>query len=120
MNRRTHTFKERFTVTSEYARGTVHNVYAKVVISVTPAPSFSFGSEVVWPHESFEGAIREGIRSVLREAGVDVGIGAEFMLEQIGWRDAESCWDSYYQAARMATAEILKRILRAPEGNGGA
>src|SRR5687768_5646838 len=110
MNKRTYTFKEPFTVTSEYTRGTGHNLYGKVVISVTPAPSLSFKSEATWPHENYEGAIRKGVLEVLENAGVGEGMEAEFILREVGWRDTESHWDSYYEAAKMAAEEILQKM----------
>ena len=118
MKKRSYMFKEQFSVTSEYTRGTVHNLYGKVVISVAPASSFSFRSKAVWPHENYESAIREGIEDALKAAGLDLGIGAKFVLEEIGWRDTESFWDSYYEAAKTATVKILQKIEQASEKNG--
>ena len=103
-------FTEQFTVTSEYTRGTGHNLYGKVVISVAPALTFSFRSIAAWPHENYEEAVLKGILDVLKAAKLDPAVGAEFVLQDIGWRDTESCWDSYYQAAKQATEEILKTI----------
>ena len=111
MNKRSPSLKERFTVTSEYTRGTGHNLYGKVVISVAPALAFSFRSIAAWPHECFEDAVLEGIREVLEAAELDPALGAEFVLQDIGWRDTESCWDSYYQAAKQAAREILQKTV---------
>ena len=112
MNNRVYTPGERFTVTSEYTRGTGHSLYAKVVISVDPAPSFSFRSEAAWPLESYEDAIRQGMLEEL--AGRRARLCAELVLREIDWRDRESCWDSYYQAAKQAAREILRKIEVAP------
>jgi len=110
MSRGTFTFKERFAVTSEYKRATWHNLYGKVVISVAPATSFLFRSEAVWPLRSYDEAVLKGIRDVLDVSEFYSRIGAEFVLLEIGWRDEESYWDSYYNAARKATEEILRKI----------
>lgn len=102
-------FTEPFTVTAEYVRATTHNVYGKAVISVTPAPSFSFRSKVVWPHEDYQDAVLKSILEVLHGAGVS-HLGIELILEEIGWRDDEYCWDGYYQAGKKAAAEILDEL----------
>lgn len=102
-------FTEPFTVTAEYARATLHNVYGKVVISVTPASSFSFKSNVVWPREDYQDAVLKGVLEVLNRAGI-AQLGAELVLEEIGWRDGEYCWDSYYQTGKKAAAEILQEL----------
>lgn len=100
---------ERFTVTGEYARATIHSVYGKVVISVTPALTFSFRSEAAWPRENYQDAVLKGILDVLEDAD-NSQLGAELVLEEIGWRNDESCWDSYYQAAKRAAWQILQKL----------
>ena len=102
-------FTEPFTVTAEYARATLHNVYGKVVISVTPAPSFSFKSNVVWPREDYQDAVLKSILEVLNDAGVSHP-GIDLVLEEIAWRNGEYCWDGYYQAGKKAAAEILQEL----------
>src|SRR3569832_1284990 len=100
---------ERFTVTGEYARATIHSVYGKVVISVTPALPFSFRSEAAWPRENYQDAVLKGILDVLEDADVSQ-LGAELVLEEIGWRNDEYCWDSYYQTTKRAAWKILQKL----------
>ena len=101
--------KEPFTITAEYVRGTIHNVYGKVVISAVPAPSFSFKSTASWPLNDYQDAVLKGILEVISDAGISE-LGAEIVLKEVGWRDEEYCWDSYYRAAKKATKEILQKL----------
>jgi hypothetical protein len=59
--------RETFSVTAEYKKGTVHNVYGRVTISVAPASTFSFRSESGWPANNHDQAVREGILDALSE-----------------------------------------------------
>lgn len=95
-------------MTSEYTRGTCHNLYGKIVLSAAPAETFSFRSTAVWPHENYDNAVLTGILEALKDAALAPDSGAEFVLLEIGWRDTESCWDSYYLAAKQAAVRILR------------
>lgn len=87
----------------------MHNVYGKIVISASPATSFSFKSTVVWPHENYDDAVLKGLLEALQLAGIS-GIEAELVLHEIDWRDEEYCWDSYHYAAKKAMNEILQAM----------
>jgi hypothetical protein len=105
----TYTLKESVTATSEYKSGACHVVYGKVVISATPSASFTFRSEAIWPAESCEESIRRGVQDVLTSKGLDSDFGAEFVLNEIDWHEVNSCEAGYYNAAKQATEEILKK-----------
>jgi hypothetical protein len=101
--------KEPIRATGEYKRVACHTMYGKVVISATPAASFSFKSIAVWPSENYENAVLRGVLDVLLASDFNSVLGAEFLLEEIDWHDVDSCEFGYYQAARQATEEILKK-----------
>lgn len=106
MHKRVFSIKVPVTITSQYVRGTTHNVYGKIVISVFPAASFSFMSNVVWPHENYDEAVLKGFLKGMQLAGF-AEIEAELVLQEIDWREGEYCWDSYHHAALKAVNEIL-------------
>lgn len=103
-------------ITTRYTRASTHNVYGKIVISVNPAASFSFRSKVVWPHENYDNAVLKGLLEGMQLAGIAV-VKAEFVLQDIDWREGECCWDSYHHAAKKAVNELLKIIEDTPAGN---
>ena len=92
-----------------YRGGAGADSYGEVVISASPAPSLSFRSEASWPAESYESRVRRGIIDALDSSGLGSDFGAEFVLEEVVWHDADSCGDGYYNAAKQAAEEILKR-----------
>jgi hypothetical protein len=95
------------TATAEYRRGLCKVAYGSVRISASPASSFSFRSVAAWPRESYESFVRNGVIDGLAAGGVGVDFGAEFVLEEVGWHDIDSCGVGYYHAAKQATEEIL-------------
>ena len=95
------------TAHAEYKKVACHIVYGDVVISALPSSHFSFRSEAVWPAESCEHSVRKGILDALASAGLDSQFAAEFVLTEIRWHEIDSCESGYYNAAKLATAEIL-------------
>ena len=82
--------------------------YAKVGISASPSPHFSFQSTAVWPEANYENAVRRGILEVLTVAGyVDSSFGANFVLHEIDWHPIDSTEYAFLMAAKQATQQIL-------------
>jgi hypothetical protein len=95
--------------TAEYRRGLCKVDYGSVHLSASPALSFSFRSMATWPHESYESFVRSGVLDGLAASGFGPDFGAEFVLEEVGWHDIDSCGVGYYNAAKQATVEILMK-----------
>ncbi len=101
--------KEPVITIGEYKRVACHTMYGKVVLFATSAASFSFKSIATWPNESYESAVLRGILDVLLASNFNSVLGVEFVLKEIDWHEVDSCEFGYYQAARKATEEILKK-----------
>lgn len=99
----------KLSVTSEVSRATTQNIYGKVEILVEPSTRFSFESLVQWPGDDYSEAVLKGLREELMEAGLS-SIKANFVLREIGWRENEYCWDSYYHAGKQAGKNIVNRL----------
>lgn len=81
-------------------------VYAKVVLSASPADEYSFESEATWPQaNNYEAAIRKGILDAL--APLPDSVGVKVILKDIGWHEISSNEVAYYQAAKIAMIGIL-------------
>lgn len=80
------------------------------MISVTPSDSFSYKSEATWPSNNYDNAVKEGILEVLSHSGFP-RLPVEVVLKEIGWRDTEYCYDSFYKAAKKAAAKILQEVI---------
>ena len=103
------TLEKPVSATAEYRRGLCKVDHGSVRLSASPAPSFSFRSVAAWPHESYESFVRSGVLDELAASGFGPEFGAEFVLEEVGWHDIDSCGVGYYNAAKQATAEILMK-----------
>jgi hypothetical protein len=101
--------KELITVTGEYKRALNYAVYGHVVLSAAPASSFSFKSVATWPKENYDDAVLRAIVDVLSASDFKSVVSAEFALQAITWHELGSCEFGYYQAAKQATEEILKK-----------
>lgn len=83
------------------------SVYAKVVLSASPADSYSFESEAIWPQsDNYEEAIRKGILDILSTIP-DSELGIRIVLKEIGWHEVNSNEVGFYQAAKLAALGIL-------------
>ena len=78
-------------------------IAGSVVLHFSTASSFSFTSEVQWPADNYEMAVREGVEDVLRRrlTGAD---SVAVVLKSIEWDDVASCALGFRQAA-VAAAE---------------
>lgn len=107
---RTFSLKEPISASAEYKRATRHAQYGKVLLSARPASSFSFKSTAIWPHnKNYENAVLRAIRDVFSTSEARNFVAAEFVLQAIEWHEFGSCEFGYYQAAKQATEEILRR-----------
>lgn len=52
--------------------------------------------------------MRKGIIDALTEAGFDAEFTAHFVLKEIRGHEIDSCEAGFYNAARLATAQILE------------
>lgn len=77
-------------------------IAGSVVLHFSSAASFSFTSEVQWPEDNYDTAVREGVEDVLRRrlAGTD---SATVVLKSIEWDEVASCADGFKRAAAVAT-----------------
>ena len=93
----------------EYKQGACHIIRGDVVISAAPASgTFLFRSEVTWPAESCAHSVRKGIIAALTDAGFDSDFAAHFVLKEIRWHEIDSCEAGFYNAAKLAAAQILE------------
>jgi hypothetical protein len=97
-----------FTAHVTYKVGACRYVHGDVLIAAAPSTSFLFRSEAVWPSESCDHCVRRGVIDALLEAGFDRDFGAHFVLKQVRWHEIDSCEVGFYNAAKLATAQILE------------
>ena len=83
------------------------SVYAKVVLSASPADEYTFESEAIWPQsDNYEEAIRKGITDALN-TNTQSALGIKITLKEIGWHEVSSNEIGFYQAAKLARIGIL-------------
>jgi len=106
-NGQTQTLSAPVRVESEYRGPGCKYDWGYVIISVSPAESFSFKSIASWPAANYSGAVERGIIEGLTAAGYQPTLKAAFVLEDIKWHDVDSTEHAFLLAGRRAAEKIL-------------
>jgi translation elongation factor EF-G len=108
--------------TEEWKRFTGRAHYAKVTLRAYPAMSFEFLSAPgAWPNKEseyeYEPYVLDGIVSELLAGAGPAVIGVRVVLESTTVHEVESNSNAFYQAARLATAQLLNGPTGQPRAN---
>ena len=99
------------TVSAKFAKQFgARGYYADVTISAQEAEAFSFVSKVKWENfDNYDEAVIDGILIILfSQKSIPILSGA-FTLEKVHWNEVDSCYEAFFQAAKLATQEILRQ-----------
>jgi len=84
--------------------------FARITLTGEPGASFEYRSEAQWPAEpkKYDAAVVDGLLDELLAISLGPAITkVRFVLREIGWHDADSSPNAFYQAARIAARKVI-------------